>query len=94
MPKTGFLATAATRNPVRARSSHSFEKSPPFVVVILLAKKKIVFDEILVFEDVPGEILVVEDVLEVVVVNKEVLNAALVEEKTKQKAKKDHFRVS
>ena len=63
--------------------------------VIVLAKKKIVFDEILVVEDVQGEILVVEDVqgeilvvedvLEVVVVDKEVLNSALGKDQAKVK---------
>ena len=70
------------------------ESDKTFVFVIVLAKKKIIFDEILVVEDVQGEILVVEDVLEVVVVDKEVLNSTLFEEKTKQKSKKDNSRVS
>ena len=63
------------------------------ILAEVLAKKKIVLHEILVFEDFPGKILVVEDfpskfvdvdnVMEVVMVDKKALNAAVVKEDTK-----------
>ena len=54
----------------------------------VLVKKKLVFDEILVVEDVLGEILVVKNIMDMVVTcgrQGGPERAALVEEETKQK---------